>query len=151
MRPIVLLTTLRKNPLAVLSRIAPKVEECMSNLDSDVSAVWLMYCSDTGCSVLKCNVSEYRSNSFPQRQTTQHSTDIPRRLRIADDSPTAHRYYTRTTTFNRRLPCIRDIYQTARSQSQPSIISCLSRSSSARPSVAPSATPLSRCQLTVRS
>ena len=51
-----------------------------------------MYFSDTVGFVPKRNVSE--------RQTSRHITDIPRRIRNADDSPTARRHFTRTATLN---------------------------------------------------
>ena len=85
---------------------------------------------------------ESRLRHNPPRQTSRHTTNISRRIRNADYTPTARRHFARTATLNRRMPRFREIYRhAARGQSQPSVIYCLPRSSSARPSVAPSARP----------
>ena len=94
---------------------------------------------------------ESRLRHNPPRQTSRHTTNISRRIRNADYTPTARRHFTRTATLNRRMPRFRDIYRhAARGQSQPSVIYCLPWSSSARPSVAPSDAPSNRWQLTAR-
>ena len=56
---------------------------------------------------------ESRLRHNPPRQTSRHTTNISRRIRNADYTPTARRHFTRTATLNRRMPRFRDIYRHA--------------------------------------
>ena len=149
----VLLTTLRKTlSLVVLSRIAPKFDEYLSPSQTRIP---LALCqSATSASIDR--IPWHRPESLrhnPPRQTSRHTTDIPRRIRNADDSHTARRHFTRTATLNRRMSRFRDIYwHASRGDSLSPVLFTvyLEAARSARPSVAPPDAPSNRCQLTAR-
>ena len=107
--------------------------------------------------VRKCSSSrisrnrlESRLRHHPSRHAPIHTTDIPRRVGIANDPLPSRGHIVRATPVKRRLSCVHnyDWHAVRRQPVLSSVVHSLPGSSTSRPSITPSDAPTNRRQPT---